>query len=100
LLIKKGGVGHSARSTIKLVSNDYSLMAETGQVAMQAPQSMQVSSSTTALSFSIFSALTGHTSTQAPQPMQVSLSIFTAMRRLLLCFFPLSPSQDISQAFL
>jgi hypothetical protein len=64
----------------------YSLIAETGQVAMQAPQSMQASASQTALSFSIESALTGHTSTQAPQPMQVSLSIFTAMVRLLVFF--------------
>jgi hypothetical protein len=57
----------------------YSEIACVGQVEMQAPQSMQVSASHTALSFSMESAVTGQTSTQAPQPMQVSLSILTAM---------------------
>jgi hypothetical protein len=65
----------------------YSLIAATGQVAMQAPQSMQVPSSQSALPSTMLSAVTGHTSTQAPQPMQVSLSIFTAMIRLLTFLF-------------
>jgi len=57
----------------------YSDIACTGQVEIQAPQSMQVSASHFALSPSMLRALTGQTSTQAPQPMQVSLSILTAM---------------------
>jgi len=61
----------------------YSLMAEVGHTAMQAPQSMQVPSSHCALSSTMLSALTGHVSTHAPQPMQVSLSILTAMMGLL-----------------
>ncbi len=67
---------------------DYSEIACTGQVAMQAPQSMHAPSSQTAFPSSMLRALTGHTSTHAPQPMQVSLSILTAMVYLLgvLCY--------------
>ncbi len=58
-------------------------MACTGQVPMQAPQSMQVLSSHSAFPSTMERALTGHTPTQASQPMQVSLSILTAMIGLL-----------------
>jgi hypothetical protein len=58
---------------------NYNVIASTGQASKHAPQSMQVSASTTALSSSILSASTGHVSMQAPHPMQVSLLILTAI---------------------
>jgi hypothetical protein len=49
------------------------LMALTGQVSMQAPQSMQVSGSILCLSPAGAMELTGQLSTQAPQLVQSSL---------------------------
>lgn len=60
----------------------YCEIASTGQVATQAPQSMQVPSSQTDLpSPSIDKAPTGQTPVQAPHPMQVSLLIVTGMKK-------------------
>jgi hypothetical protein len=57
-----------------LLSKNYSCVgAPTGQVPLQAPQSMQASASIFALSPSIEIAPTGQPSTQAPQPMHSSL---------------------------
>lgn len=58
----------------------YCEIASTGQVATQAPQSMQTDSSQTDLSPSIDNAPTGQTPVQAPHPMQVSLLIVTGMK--------------------
>ncbi len=56
----------------------YKEIASTGHSSTQVPQSMHVSSSTTALS-SIVIASTGHTSTHAPHAVHFSLSIVTAI---------------------
>ena len=57
----------------------YRVIAPTGHESKQAPQSMQVSSLTIALSSFIERASTGHVSIHAVQPTQESLSIFTAI---------------------
>lgn len=55
------------------------LMASAGQTSTQAPQSTQVSPSTTAFSFAIVIATAGHSSTQVSQPVQVFLSTIAVM---------------------
>jgi hypothetical protein len=50
------------------------LIASTGQVSTQTPQSTQASASTTALLLTIFIASLGHSETHDSQPVHFSLS--------------------------
>jgi hypothetical protein len=50
------------------------VIASTGQVSTQTPQSTQASGSTTALPLTIFIASLGHSGTQDSQPVHFSLS--------------------------
>ena len=58
------------------------LSALTGHSSTQVPQSMQMSSLTSALSFT-FIASTGQADSQAAQPVQIALSTFTAIMSYL-----------------
>ena len=64
-------------------------MAFTGQVSMQAPQSMQVSASIARLSPASLIALTGQDSSQAPQLMHSSeivwAKVFTSFCLIVCC---------------
>jgi hypothetical protein len=60
------------------------LSACTGHSSTQVPQSMQMSSLTSAFSVTLI-ASTGHADTQAAQPVHVALSTFTAIMVLPRC---------------
>jgi hypothetical protein len=55
------------------------VIASTGQVSTQMPQSTQASISTTALSLTIFIASLGHSGTQDSQPVHFFLSILVGI---------------------
>jgi hypothetical protein len=69
--MKKAASGDAAFFIFAMVVSDQAaLMALTGQVSTQAPQSMQVSPSILCLPLPSAMALTGQLSTQAPQLVQ------------------------------
>lgn len=75
-----------ARHTLKFEAC-YALIALTGQVSTQAPQSMQVSAAITLLSPASLIELTGQESSHAPQLMHSSVMVCAKVIHLLLFRF-------------